>query len=294
MVVQVKAPPECPMVIADGGQMHQVLINLCTNAVQSMSPGPSSRAERRDQERLGTLTVSLESEIVGPDLARLHAPLRPGAHALLTVSDTGCGMDESTLGRLFEPFFTTRSSAGGTGLGLAVVQSIVKNHQGAILVSSQVDQGSSFRLYFPLAEESCTRHGFSSPNLYPGRGERILFVDDEEFLTQLGAALLARLGYRVSAFTDPEKALAAFAAEPSGFDALVTDLTRPGLKGTDLANQMRQVRPDLPVVLTTGYSGPHELERARMLGFHRVLEKPFTVEKLSIVLGMALGREDGA
>jgi CheY-like chemotaxis protein len=115
-----------------------------------------------------------------------------------------------------------------------------------------------------------------------------VFVDDEEYLTQLGAALLGRLGYRVSAFTDPEKALAAFAAAPGGFDALVRDLSMPGLKGTELAERVRKVRPHLPVILTTGYSGPHDLERARSLGFHLVLEKPHTVEQSRSLLGLAL------
>jgi signal transduction histidine kinase/DNA-binding response OmpR family regulator len=278
VVVQANAPPEGPMVIADAGQMHQVLMNLCTNAVQSM------------QERPGTLSVSLEAVSVSPEFAKAHAPLRPGEHVLLTVSDTGRGMDESVLARLFEPFFTTRAESGGAGLGLAVVHSIVKNHQGALVVSSTVGQGTSFRLYFPVADESPGR-GFSNPGVRLGHGEHILFVDDEEYLTQMGAALLGRLGYRASVFTDPQKALAAFLAEPGDYDVLVTDLTMPGMKGTDLANQMRQARPDLPVILTTGYGGLHDLERARTLGFQRVLEKPFTVEKLSNLLGQALWRE---
>lgn len=113
----------------------------------------------------------------------------------------------------------------------------------------------------------------------PGHGEHLMFVDDEDYLVQMGTALLTRLGYRVSAFNDPQKAHAAFAADPGAYDALVTDLTMPGLKGTERARLVREIRPALPVILTTGFSGPHELDRAKTLGYHRVLEKPYTVGK---------------
>jgi signal transduction histidine kinase/FixJ family two-component response regulator len=287
VVVKVPLPAEQPMMLADAGQFHQVLLNLCTNALQAMNGCG------------GTLTVTLEPVKVTPAFAR--APrLQPGDYVRLTVSDTGCGMDDATLARLFEPFFTTRAAGMGTGLGLAVVQDVVNNHQGAIAVSSAIGKGSSFELYFPQPGGSSA--GGESPateqapvvrsGAASGHGERILFVDDEEYLAQMGVALLARLGYRVSAFTDPEQAWAAFAAEPGAFAALVTDLTMPGLKGTDLASRIRQVRPDLPVILTTGYSGPHEVARASSLGFHRLLEKPFTVEKFSNLLERALDKEE--
>jgi CheY-like chemotaxis protein len=283
VVVKVHLGAEQSMAVADPGQLHQVLLNLCTNAVQAMN---GSR---------GTLTVTVEPVTVAPAFAEQHR-LKPGDYVRLTVSDTGCGMDPTTLARLFEPFFTTRSAGTGTGLGLAVVQDIVNSHHGAIVVTSVMGRGSSFDLYFPqpgvVAEESpATGQPAVRSRVAPGHGERILFVDDEEYLAQMGVALLARLGYRVSAFTDPEQAWAAFAAEPAAFAALVTDLTMPGLKGTDLASRMRQVRPDLPVILTTGYSGPHEVARAESLGFHRMLEKPFTVEKFSSLLERALEKE---
>jgi CheY-like chemotaxis protein len=199
-------------------------------------------------------------------------------------------MDSATLARLFEPFFTTKPPGTGTGLGLAVVQDIVKAHQGIIVVRSAAGAGSTFELYFPAAEGVAQKQAAARPLLALGQGERILFVDDEEYLAQMGSALLGRLGYQVTAFTDPQKALAAFIAAPGSFDALVTDLTMPGLHGSDLVSRVHQVRPDLPVIITTGYSGPHDQERARAMGPHRVLEKPFSVEKFSELLERALGR----
>jgi CheY-like chemotaxis protein len=235
-------------------------------------------------EKGGELAVLLEAAEVDAELAGRLEPLRPGPHVRLVVRDSGTGMDGETLSQLFEPFFTTKPPTVGTGLGMAVVQGIVKSHDGAIAVTSRPGEGSTFTLYFPAGD---TPADGNKPAV-PGRGEHLLFVDDEDYLVQMGTVLLTRLGYRVSGFADPQKALAAFAENPTGYDALVTDLNMPGLKGTDLARLIQQIRADLPVILTTGFSGPHELDRARAFGFTRVLEKPYTVDKFVEALTQAL------
>jgi CheY-like chemotaxis protein len=269
---------DCPGVSADSGQIHQVLINLATNAVHAMEAGS------------GTLTISLERVRLDERFATVHPPLRAGEHAVLTVQDTGCGMDAATLARLFEPFFTTKPPGSGTGLGMAVVLDIVKAHQGAIVVRSTVGAGTTFQLFFPQAEGTARVQTAAAPPARQGHGEHILFVDDEVYLVQMGSALLSRLGYQVSAFTDPELAIEAFVAAPKSFDALVTDLMMPGLPGTELIRRALQIRPDLPVIVTTGYTAPENLERVVALGPHSLLEKPYSADKLSDLLGQALGR----
>ena len=255
---------------ADGGQIHQAVINLCTNAVQAMSAAG------------GSLEVSLATEVVTAEFADAHPPLVPGPHVRLRVRDTGTGMDEETLSRLFEPFFSTRPVGVGAGLGMAVVQGVVDNHEGRIVVTSRPGEGTTFDLYFPaIAEGPLT----ATPN---AGAPHLLFVDDEVYLAQLGEVMLGRLGYQVSAYSEPERALAAFLADPHAYAGLITDLNMPGMRGTDLADRMRRVRPDLPVILATGYSGPLELDRAQGKGFSDVLEKPFTVEKLVEILARVM------
>jgi signal transduction histidine kinase/CheY-like chemotaxis protein len=281
--VHSELPAECPLVAADSGQMHQVVLNLCTNAMQAMTDQGGSG---------GALTVALGPVRISEELASRHPPLQPGQHVRLMVRDTGCGMGEQVLARLFEPFFTTKPPGIGTGLGLVIVQSILRSHEGAVVVRSQPGAGTTFELYFPVTEEE---EGAGTREQAPearapavSATRRILFVDDEDYLVQMGTALLTRLGHQVSAFTDPEKAYAAFAAEPSTYAVLITDLSMPVLRGTDLAQKIKHLRPEMPVVLTTGYSGPRDLERARELGLNRLLEKPYTLEKFVAMLDEVL------
>jgi signal transduction histidine kinase/FixJ family two-component response regulator len=276
VVVHEQLPVQEPLIIADAGQIHQVVVNLCTNAFQALQP------------QGGLLQIAVEAVPVAERFAEEHPPLRPGTHVRLRIRDTGCGMDEVTLARLFEPFFTTRPVGVGTGLGLAVVQGIVKGHQGAISVSSQLGQETTFDLYFPLA--AAERESSASS---PCQGEHVLFVDDESFITQMAGTLLRRLGCQVSTFNDPVEALRAFTTAPGRYAALITDLIMPVMRGTELAGRMRQVRPDLPVILTTGFYDPRELDRARQQGFALVLEKPFSVDKFVELLRQALGSGGG-
>jgi signal transduction histidine kinase len=276
IAVGVAEAPGCPTVLADPGQVHQVLVNLCTNAVQAMGTE-------------GRLEVRLAPVELGAEFARANPPLRPGGHLRLTVSDTGCGMEERTLERIFEPFFTTKEHGTGTGLGLAVVHGVVRNHDGAVVVSSTPGRGTVFELYFPTAT--------SAPHEQPGRaapteghGEHILFVDDEPFLASLGESLLSRLGYRVSSFANPHLALERFRDDPAGFAVLVTDLTMPAMRGTELAAEVRRTRPDLPVILMSGFSRPEEESRIQEAGFGALLHKPFKVEEIADLLRRVLAR----
>ncbi len=275
--LRVNLPAEVPHVLADSGQIQQVVLNLCTNSLQAMS------------EKGGLLSVELTPVEISTVEATRLGTLKPGPHLRLRVEDTGSGMAAETLTKLFEPFFTTKPQGIGTGLGLAVVHNIVKSHEGAIDVQSQLGQGTTFSLYFPIHDDTAeAKH----PSM-PGRGEHLLFVDDEEYLVVMGTALLTRLGYRISPFTDPQQALEAFAQNPEAYDGLITDLTMPGLRGTELAALVQQIRPNFPVILTTGYSGPHEIDRARHLGFHTVLEKPYTMEKFVEILTQAFQPQAG-
>jgi CheY-like chemotaxis protein len=259
---------QVPSILGDPTQIHQVMINLGTNAWHAMS------------EQGGILEIKLTTLDVDAHLANLHADLREGRYLRLIVSDTGCGMDRATLERIFEPFFTTKSPGSGTGLGLAVVHGVVKKHEGAISVYSEPGKGTTFNLYFPahgIEAAAAVREATSVPL---GKGERILFVDDEELLVSLGQSMLERLGYQVTTQTSSLQALATFTANPEHFDLVITDQTMPQMSGADLAQKLLAVRPDLPVILVTGYSTTINAEKAQAIGIREMLLKPSTMQAL--------------
>ena len=264
-----------PTVIADPAQVQQVLANLVTNAWQAVGLSP------------GRIELRLEPCDVDEELARAHPDLRPQHYARLSVSDTGHGMNATTLERVFEPFFTTKDPGRGTGLGLSVVHGIMRSCDGAITVESEVRHGSTFRLYFPAVAFDPESAAKAAPlELRRGRGERVLFVDDEPALATLGALILKRLNYEVVTHTDPRLALDQFRNER--FDLVITDLTMPHLSGLDLGRQMLELRPGIPIILTSGYSASLSAERVRALAFHELLMKPYTVETLSECIGQVL------
>jgi PAS domain S-box-containing protein len=266
---------DVPTVLADVTQIHQVVMNLCTNAVHAM------------KDRPGRLEVTLEEFTVDMHLAATNPHLHPGPYVRLSVSDTGCGMDAATLERIFEPFFTTKAPGEGTGLGLSVVHGIMRNHDGAVTVYSQPGEGTTFRLYFPVhGQEAEAEAPAERPAPPRGRGERILFVDDEMPLVHLGQVILEELGYTVTISTNPMEAIASIRADPTAFDLVITDLTMPYLSGTDLARLIFQQRPDLPVILVTGYTANLTAESVRALGIQEMLFKPLTVQ----ILGAAVHR----
>jgi CheY-like chemotaxis protein len=257
------------VVLADPTQIHQVVVNLCTNGAHAM------------RARGGVLSVSYGRMEVDQPFASAHAGLRPGPYVRMTVSDTGHGMDGVTLERIFDPFFTTKAPGEGTGLGLAVVHGIMQNHEGLVTVESQPGRGSLFNLYFPAAGGGMPVEETREGPLPGGRGEHILVVDDEPAVVEVASRLLTRLGYRVTGHTSPARAMAELRRDPAAFDLVLCDLTMPELTGTELAGQLRTLRPELPVVLTSGYSGSLDQDELQALGIRELLSKPFLLQALA-------------
>jgi PAS domain S-box-containing protein len=275
--LEASAPQRPLVVIGDATQLHQVVMNLCSNAIQAMSAG-------------GTLRVALETTDVSTERGLSHGTLAPGRYVRLTVDDTGSGMDEATLSRIFEPFFTTKDVGQGTGLGLALVYAIITDSGGAIDVRSAPQQGTTFTIYGPLAEVALAVADDTAATPPRGKGERVLLVDDEASLLTATAEVLSRLGYEPVSFSDGHAALGAFEAAPGRFDVVVTDEVMPGLTGTGLARVLRHHRPDLPIVLMSGYSGPILTQRALAAGVSELLIKPLQSREIAATLARVLHR----
>lgn len=260
-----------PRILADSTQIHQILMNLGTNASHAMA------------ERGGILRVALE----GLELKEgTVAGLKEGLYAHLSVTDNGSGMDSTTLARVFEPFFTTKPQGQGTGLGLSVVHGIMASHSGAIQAKSSLGLGTSFDLYFPAASELLATQATSEATTRKGSGEHILLIDDEPAVGEVTRYQLEKLGYRVTVFQDSSKALAAFSENPASFDGVLSDLSMPFLSGLDLVSAIRSFRPEMPVVLASGFFQTSDLEAAKKMNVNEVLTKPFS----STILGATFTR----
>jgi PAS domain S-box-containing protein len=261
--------PDAPTVEADASQMHQLLINLCMNAVHAMEGRP------------GRLSIQLAPFNVDESFCHSHPDLKPGLHVQLTVHDTGHGIDATTLKRIFDPFFTTKPTGEGTGLGLAMVHGIVLEHQGDISVYSSPGQGTSFQIFLPACSSAISPATKAITALPTGRGERILFLDDEISIGQISLRMLQKLGYQVTVFENPVLALDHFRAHPEDFDLIVTDLTMPGMTGVDFALALRQSGATVPILLTSGFGGQLTPENVQQWGIQGLLIKPFTREILA-------------
>ncbi len=261
-------------VLADSTQVHQIVTNLVTNAWHAIG------------EKTGEITVQLSSFPVDDDFSHAHPDLRPGRYVRLSISDNGRGIPTETIGRIFEPFFTTKAPGEGTGLGLSVVHGLMQSFDGAITVYSEAGHGTTFHLYFPALEFGATPSQPEERAEPRGRGERILFVDDEPVLAMLGERFLNRLGYKAVVKTDARAALALFRKDP--FDLVITDLTMPHLTGIELARNLWETHPGTRVVLTTGFSATLDPQRAHEIGFRELLLKPYTVHGLGEALHRAL------
>ena len=270
-------PPEPLYVVGDPTQLHRVTMNLCTNAIHAMGAG-------------GTLRVTLGPVAAEADRALAHGTLLAGAYACLAVEDTGTGMDEATAARVFEPFFTTKEVGKGTGLGLALVYGIVTDSGGAIDLATAPGRGSRFAIYLPRVDSPVIEADPVEGPAPRGSGERVMVVDDEEAIVAVTAEVLKNLGYSPIACADGEAALAAFRAAPQGVDAVIADEVMPGASGTELARALRGTRPDLPVILMSGYTGPMMSERALAAGVSEILKKPLQSRDIAAALARALRR----
>ena len=264
-------------VLAEPAQIHQVLMNLCTNAGLAM------------REKGGILEVGLSDVRLDAHALRPYPGTVPGVYIVLTVRDTGVGMERGVLERIFDPFFTTRATGEGTGMGLSVVHGIVRSHGGFITVRSEPGKGSEFSVHLPVVAADA-EDGLES-DLAPPRGnERILFVDDEQTLVQMGREMLESLGYRVTAVEDSRKALEQFLSDPDAFDLVVTDITMPGLTGDALVEAVLRKRPYLPVIICTGFSERVSETEAKRVGARAFLLKPFS---LGTIAGLIRSILDG-
>jgi CheY-like chemotaxis protein len=224
-------------------------------------------------------------------MSAVHPDLKPGPYLRLTVSDTGHGMSQDVIDRIFDPFFTTKKPGEGTGLGLSVVQGIVRNYGGAITVYSKVGQGSTFNVFLPRIEDEQEAEEAPSATITGGK-ERILVVEDEEEQLRGFQNVLRKLGYQVAARTNSLTALSDFRADPDAFDLVITDQTMPRMTGTSLAEEMLKIRPGLPVILCTGFSEVVNGERAKLLGVRGFVMKPFSVGEIAAAIRRALGEQE--
>ena len=262
-------------VIGDATYLHQVAMNLCTNAVQAM-------------ERGGILRVILERIDATESRSLSRGLLHPGSYVRLTVSDTGVGIPPAVLERMFDPFFTTKGVGQGTGLGLSLVHGIVTDLGGAIDVTSKESEGTTFEIWLPVTGETAMPPLEAARPLPRGKGETVMIVDDERALVALAEEITAQLGYEPVGFDSSRAALAAFSAQPQRFDAVLTDEAMPDLVGTDLASEIRRLRPAIPIILMSGYGGAQLTTRAAEIGVNEVLRKPLHLRDLAESLARVL------
>jgi signal transduction histidine kinase/ActR/RegA family two-component response regulator len=268
--------PEPDIVLADPTHIHQILINLCTNAAYAM------------REKKGDLKVDLAPvEIITGDVLTSQ-DLFPGMYLKLTVSDTGCGIDPSVIDRIFDPFFTTKKPGEGTGMGLSVVHGILKSYGGTITVESEVGKGTDFHIYIPLLADRASKKDEQEAKDFPGGKESILFVDDEEVIVQIGKVMLTGLGYEFVGTTDSLEALKLFQARPERFDLVITDMTMPNMTGVELARELMCIRPNMPIILCTGFSEAITAESAKAIGLKDFILKPIIRSQIASAIRHAL------
>ncbi len=265
------------MIEANATQIHQVMINLCTNAADAMS------------DTGGSLNISLEAIrlktsqriIPGTRTIAFPAELPKGNYAKLTLSDTGQGITPGKLGRIFDPYFTTKAMGKGTGLGLSVALGIIQNHNGSIRVTTIKDQGTTFEVLFPSTKKVARPTGSLTQNL-PGGEEQILVIDDEASMVMVTKKRLEKLGYNVHGITDSGKALELFKTDPERFDLILTDMAMPGMTGGQLAKEMLAVNPDVRIIICTGYSEMISEKKAAAIGIRRYINKPMEIKHLAL------------
>ncbi|MBN1849488.1 MAG: PAS domain S-box protein [Deltaproteobacteria bacterium] len=260
--------PSVDTIRADPIQINQILINLFTNAAHAM------------KEKGGLLSISLTNvDISEENVCRIHG-IKLGRYVKLTVTDTGHGIPEDIISKIFDPYFTTKDTGEGTGMGLAVVQGIVKNHGGYIHVQSEPGKGSAFHIFFPSKQEDVILLTDIQEKI-PKGNERLLFVDDEKGIIEVITPMLRRLGYKVMVNNNGLDALDTFRENPNGFDLVITDQTMPKMTGAELSKEILKIRPDLPIILCTGYSETITKDEAKAIGIREFLIKPIIMSKMA-------------
>jgi PAS domain S-box-containing protein len=273
--VRLAVPREETVVMGDPTRLHQLLMNLASNARQAMPDG-------------GVLGISLSRRRLDTPARTRLSEVAPGEWALIEVKDTGQGIPPGVIDRIFEPFFTTKPTGSGTGLGLALVHSIVREHGGAIDVVSEPGRGTTFTVWLPVLEGAGAAPA-AQPQASAGRGQVILAVDDEPEVLAALEEMLATLGYEPAGYTDSRAALEAFRANPKRFEAVISDEVMPGLTGTQLAAELRRVKPAVPIVIATGFGGAGFETRAHSAGVNRILRKPYRMQEIGDALRNCLG-----
>jgi PAS domain S-box-containing protein len=268
-------PGDIDTISADTTQINQVIINLCTNAAHAM------------QYEGGTLEVSLKNMKIDEDSATNYDNFQAGSYVNLMVKDNGQGISQEDIDRIFDPYFTTKEMGKGTGLGLAVVHGIVKSHDGEIKVNSDLNKGTTFSIFFPAIKAKPDVEIETIGEL-PIGNERILFVDDEEFLLDAGSRILDRLGYRVTTEMNPLKALSLFRSGPDQFDIIITDMAMPNMTGDKLIKEILTIRSDIPTILCTGFSEIINGEKAKKVGAKEYIEKPINKHLLAVTVRRVL------
>ncbi|MHB8108584.1 MAG: PAS domain S-box protein [Syntrophorhabdaceae bacterium] len=272
--IQFKSTTDDDTIMADSAQIHQVLMNLCTNSVHAIG------------KKGGLLEISVASAQYGQEEPMPVPEMTPGEYVTLKVRDTGCGMKPEIIERIFDPFFTTKAHGEGSGLGLSVVHGIVRSHGGFLTVASTPGKGSLFSIYLPKTERQEMRAAEEIPPV--GGKECILFVDDEDILVQLNYERLTRLGYDVVGVTSSSEALRIFRKAPGRFDLVITDYTMPDITGIGLAKKFLKIRNDIPIILCTGHNDDISPERAKKAGISEFLLKPQSKRELDQVIRRTL------
>ena len=263
------------LIMADPIQISQVLMNICTNASQEM------------ETTGGVIDLTVENVELGAQDVAFDPDLDTGEYIRIAISDTGPGIAPAVIERIFDPYFTTKAVGKGTGMGLAVVHGIVKSHKGAIAVKSQINQGTTFTVYFPVISESPSREKDATVEI-PLGNERILFVDDEETIVHMTHLMLERLGYDIETRLDPLDALDLFRSQPHAFDLVITDMTMPQMNGVQLSEELNNVRPDIPVIICSGHSILIDEDKAKQYGIAAYVTKPITMQDLALTIRKVL------
>ena len=270
--------PEADLVLADPTQIHQIIMNLCTNSFHAM------------EDTGGTLSISLRNKVLTPQDLSSVPHVQPGRFVQLSVTDSGPGITQDILEKVFDPYFTTKEAGKGTGMGLAIVHGIVKSFGGFAVCRSDIGRGTVFEISLPSLLKKIEPEA-KSVELIPVGTERILFIDDEEMLAKMGRTMLERLGYSVTVRMSSIEALTTFKNQPDAFDLVITDQTMPGMTGIDLARSLMQIRPGIPIILCSGYSNLISEEKARLIGIRGFALKPLAKNQIALHIRRVLDEE---